>query len=359
MQDPPAEWVALARSQGGGADNFSPYVYPPLWAALLAPIAKNLTAIGFFNLLTLLNVASTVIGVHLSYRLLSPKKIGFTLWSLVSIGLLQFSVIGHLAIELGQPQVFITVLVLASFWALQSGRARLAGAILGFAAALKIAPGYLAIIFIMERRWRALAMFFAVGAALAGLSLLLTGPDLHREFWLRLQDLDSKVLISRINLSFESVLLQIQNGIQGAQSWAFYQPQIQDKPEWVFWVNKMVLLVGLWVAYVSTRHLPAGPRIWFRLQLVFLITLIASPLAWTHYLYLTLLLLPGLLVVANVRFASLFLLGFWTAFSTNLYWVVYPLSYGGTSIVFRGFVVVLALLGVLIWLAIRRGQRAG
>ncbi len=357
MQVPPAEWVALAKLQGGNVGGFSPYVYPPLWAALLAPIAKNLTAIGFFNLLTVLNVGSVVIGVNVSYLLLSPKKIGFTLWSLVSIGLIQFSWIGILAIEIGQPQVFVTMLILVSFWALQSGRARLAGAVLGVAAAIKIAPGYLVVIFIMERRWRALAMFFAVGAAFASLSLLLAGPDLHREFWLRLQDLNSKVLVARINLTFESVLMQIQNGLMGAPGWVFNQPQFLDKPDWVFWVNKAALLAGLGVVYFSTRHLPSGRRIWFRLQLVFLITLITSPLAWAHYLVLTILLLPGLLTVANARLASLLLFGFLAIFSTELYWVLFPLSYRGNAMLFGGFFAVIVLLAALIWLAIQQSRR--
>lgn len=80
MVSPPPEWSALAHAQGGSADGYSAYVYPPLWAALLAPIAKNLTAVGFFNLVTVLNVGSVVAGIYMSHRLLSPNKIGFALW---------------------------------------------------------------------------------------------------------------------------------------------------------------------------------------------------------------------------------------------------------------------------------------
>jgi len=350
----PTEWSDLAELQGAISDGYSPYVYPPLWAALLAPIASKLTAISFFNMLNLLNVLATVLSIYLAYWLYRPQKIGFFVWSLISVAFLQLTMVGRTAIEFGQPQIFVTFLILASFWALMSGRNRLAGAVLALAAAIKIAPGYLVIIFIMERRWRALGWFVAVGAGLAGASFLVSGADLHKEFLLRLQDLDGKVLIARINLTLDSVLLQLVNWFENAPGWRFFHYWIQEKPNWIFWVNKLALVIGLWVSYHVTRGVPTGRRICFRLQLVFLVTLITSPLAWVHYLYLTILLLPGLLEVTAMRIAAPFLAVFLILFSTEVYLQLYSSLLGGNFQLFSEFTMVLLLVLIIMLSAGRK-----
>ena len=88
--------------------------------------------------------------------------------------MLQFTSIGQLALELNQPQILVTFLIIGAFRAIQSNRNNTAGGLLGLAAAIKIAPALLAIIFIMERRWKALVVFVIVGGALLVASFLIT-----------------------------------------------------------------------------------------------------------------------------------------------------------------------------------------
>ncbi len=352
----PPEWLALAKSQGDATGNMSPYVYPPLWAALLAPLASRLTVVSFFNVVNIVNLVATVGSVYLAYGMIRPQKISFTIWSLVSIALLQFTFIGALAISLGQPQVFVTFLIIAAFRALLANKDGLAGAVLAFAAAIKIAPGFLAVVLIMERRWRALAAFLVAGAAFAGLSLIVAGPDLHREMLIRLKDLNSKVLIAPVNLTIDSVLLQISNWLNGTPGWGVSRYLIQAKPGWLPWVTKLLLILGLALAYVSTKQLHPGRRIWFRLQLVYLVFLITGPLAWTHYLYLTILLLPGVLTLASLRFAAAFLLVFAAFFSSAAYWFLFPLEIGPYVQLFSAFLMALATIGVLLWLTQQQNE---
>jgi len=350
--NPPGEWVALAEAQGASG-RMVPFVYPPLWAAVLAPLAASMKAVTFFNLFHVVNTAAIAGSVWLAHGLLHRLKISFFLWCVVAVVMLQMSMIGLLAITLNQPQIIVTFLILAAFWALAGRRDITAGGLLALAAAIKVAPGMLAIIFIMERRWKALAVFGAVGVALLGLSLLLAGPELHRMLIVRLRDLDDQVLISRIAVTLDGVLVQIANGLRGDAAWGYEQYVILPEPVWVGWVTRAVLLGGLIAVYFATRALGADLRLWFRLQLVFLVVLVTGPLAWVHYLILPLFLLPGLIGLMRPAGAAAFLITFTAVFSTVLYGGLGPQAWGSNVQIFSGFGMVLATFALLIGLAAR------
>jgi len=353
---PPPEWVALAASQSTTVGDMSPYVYPPLWAAILAPVASKISALLFFNLFYVVNTGAIVGSVYLAYGFIRPQKLAFPIWCIATIVMLQFTIIGQLALDLNQPQIIVTFLIIAAFRALLAGRDTGAGALLALAAAIKIAPALLAIIFIMERRWRALGVFAAVGLALLGLSLLLAGVDLHRVLLVRLQDLYSQVLISRITVTLDAVLVQLSNWVSGHQNWAFIVYELQSKPVWVGLITKAALLIGLMLTYFFTRKLPPDLRLWYRLQLVFLVTLITGPLAWIHYLILTLLLLPGFVGLAQPRVAWGLLGAFTAVFSAMLYLELLTQGWVGNAQLFANFMMVLGTIGLFVATAMRRSD---
>lgn len=299
--DPPEAWTALARAEGRADAQLTPYLYPPLWAALLAPIAARVSAIGFFNAMILVNLASIAGMIWVSYRFARPKRLGFGLWAALSVALVATSGVGEMGLWLGQPQIVVSFVTLLSAYALARGRDLGAGAALGLAAAMKLTPAILVILFVMERRWRALGAFAVTGAAFGLASIAIAGWPLHRAFLHKLAEVEAQVLISRIVAGIEMFLYQIGAMIDGSAVWRIDTPWMVPEPGWIGWVVRAVLGVGLWLTWATTRRLPKRRRIWTRFFALLLVTLVTNPLAWIHYLILPLLLLPGLVTLMPAR----------------------------------------------------------
>ena len=349
-ENAPAQWVELAQSQGAVGD-MSPYVYPPIWAAVLAPFVAKVTALEFFNLFRIVNTGAIVGSVYLAHGLIRPQRVAFSIWALVSIAVFQVTTIGQLSVELNQPQILVTFLMIAAFFNLSRDRDALSGSILALAAAIKIAPAMLAVIFIMERRWKALAVFTGVGLALLAASYALAGADLHQALLVRLRNLGDQVMVSPIVVGLEPVLLQAQNWFTANPDFTFGDYLSVPEPVWISLTTKLCLLAGLALSYVTTRGLPDDLRIWFRLLLVFLITLLTGPLAWVHYLILPLFMLPGLITLARPTVAWAVIVAFSVVFSGRVFVALFAYSWGANAQVFLSFTAVVGLIGVLFVIA--------
>ena len=70
------------------------------------------------------------------------------------------------AFDRGNVEVFVTLLLAAFVWGLQTGRSTLAAVAIGVAAALKLYPVIFAALFLVRRQWRALGVTVATAAIL-------------------------------------------------------------------------------------------------------------------------------------------------------------------------------------------------
>ncbi|WP_187393079.1 glycosyltransferase family 87 protein [Maritimibacter fusiformis] len=294
--DPPAAWAALAASQGNPDGKLTPYLYPPLWAALLAPVVERVSAQGFFDAVNALNIAALAGTIWLSFRLIGSSRIGFGTWAALSLALGVGSGFGFFGLWLGQPQIIVSFVTLLAFVLLAGRRDLGAGAVLALAAAMKLGPALLVVIFVMERRWRALAAFVVVGGALAAASVLMAGWPMHQAFLAKLAALDDSVMISRTSAGLEMMLYQIGAVIDGTAYWSVPLPVLEPEPVWIGWVMRLVLIAGAVAIWGMTRTLRKRPRIWARLFAMLLLAVVTNPLPWLHYLILPALMLPGLVV---------------------------------------------------------------
>ena len=351
-KDPPGKWLELAQLYQAPKNAVAPYIYPPIVAAAVAPFTQMLSPQGFFNMFQILNAAAITWAVWASWRMWGPTRIKFTVWVLVSIVLLQLSMPATLALSLNQPQIIVGAITLAAFTALARNHQISAGAWLALAAAIKLGPASLAILFLMQRSWTALASFAIVGAALAGLSIALAGLDMH---WLLLEkvgDVNGKVLISRINYSIEPILFQLSQMIQGTADFWPFDYIFFEQPAWIGWVTKLLLLISLVGIYVITNHHPEPQKLWLRVILTASTLMIFSPLAWAHYLLLPLLMLPALFAILPQRTAIISLVLLIVVFS-DFTWqalVDSPMSLWSPLLVgFFGLVIALKALGIWAW----------
>ena len=314
---------------------------------LLGPVAVTLTAVEFFNAGLIANVAASVWMVWLGWKLVEPRQISPTLWALLAFGLLFITAAGYMTYWLGQPQVIVSAITLASALALARGRDLSAGGLLAVAAAAKLSPALLVVLFVMERRWRALAAFAAVGAALAILSVALAGWPLHAELLDKLARIEAHTLVSRILVSLELVLFQLHETLLGTANWVIGQPRMAMEPVWIAWTVRLALAASLVLTYVATRHLPPRTRIWTRFYLLLLATLVTNPLGWMHYMVLPLTLLPALYELLPRRTASLALFALGSVFSMPLFLLMAPMEHAGFAQVGLSFAAVTGLFALV------------
>lgn len=294
--DPPEAWIALAAAEGNPGGGLTPYLYPPLWAALLAPVVERMSAYSFFAVFNGANIVALAGTIWLSFRLTASDRIGFGTWAALSLALGVGSGFGFFGFWLGQPQIIVSFVTLLAFVLLADRRDLGAGTMLALAAAMKLSPALLVVIFVMERRWRALAAFVVAGGVLGLASVLLAGWPMHAAFLEKLAALDRSAMISRTSAGLEMMVYQLGALIDGTAYWSVPLPVLEPEPVWIAWVMRLVLVGGLVAIWTFTRALPERTRIWARLIALLLLGVVTNPLPWLHYLILPALMLPGLVV---------------------------------------------------------------
>jgi hypothetical protein len=212
------------------------------------------------------------------------------------------------AVVLGQLHFFLLFLITASWAADRSQRPWLAGAVLGAATALKLAPGFLFLYFLIRRQWRALAAGAVAFLALTVLTVILLGPECYRDyitivlpelrhvkwrafwgnislasFWYKMfhwQGFDNDVLLGR-NASLSSAVTLLSDGLMASLT------------AWCVWRSNSL-----------REHDLAFSLTVFAMLLV-------SPISWDHAI--------------TIAFLPLFLLWYWAPagkWTRVIYWVI-------------------------------------
>lgn len=168
-----------AQRHGMANESLNPYVYLPftgLALGFLAPLPVRAASLVWF---ALNNV----------FVLLSAWLIAATLFGrrrLLAFGLLLLALaLSHPLLRnltAGQLNAPLLLCYAGAFALLRRGRPASAGAVLGFAAMFKIAPGLFLLYLLLCRQWRALASMAATCAVLGVVSLLAVGLDVHKDF---------------------------------------------------------------------------------------------------------------------------------------------------------------------------------
>jgi len=177
----PPGWEDQASAMGLEARPLFPFIYPPLWAALFAPLTSIGGAGPFMALAFLVNPLLLGLSAVLAHRIMQPRM-ALPVWVFLGLALVASTSIGHVALYQNQPQILVSFLILLAFERDRAGALLTAGAVLALAAPFKLYPALFAIFWLASRNYRALGAFAVVGGALGGLSVLLAGWPLHSEF---------------------------------------------------------------------------------------------------------------------------------------------------------------------------------
>lgn len=293
---PPA-WDSRVADWGLTGNEALAYIYPPLWAAALSPLAGAMEPLTFFRTASILSALATFASVLLAWRMARSFAVPLWAWCLIAAILLKTSLIFYMSMYLLQPQIVVIMLCLAAFERYGAGSSRLAGVLLGLAAALKLTPAGLALLFLIDRNWRAVAAMAATLAGLATLSLWVGGPGLHTVYLDTLATAGGGLYVNAVNYSAEVPLhgIGVFLGILPHVEFATQNIRITSTPPFVAIAGKALALGGLVWMVLATRALEADKRLVARLFLTSLLLNLFGPLGWAHYFQLQVLLLPALL----------------------------------------------------------------
>lgn len=203
---PAMDWYAKAETLGRAGQVY-PYLYPPLWAFLLAPLT-GLIGFGSF--------ATAALGLHAGLLALMPglglRLAGVALslrgQILCWLGAMAALILCHgvpIALFQGQPQITVAFLVLFALDRAARGRANIAGLAMGLAIALKLAPLPLALIWLIAGQYRAGLVALATGGLLGLVSVALVGWPLHAAFLAQLHSIDATALSSKAVASLDQL----------------------------------------------------------------------------------------------------------------------------------------------------------
>ncbi|WP_438990696.1 glycosyltransferase family 87 protein [Lentibacter sp.] len=299
---PAAEQHALIAEIGlRTTDPVAPFVYPPLWAWLVAPFTELLTLKAFQNGVLVLHVAMLSVSVGLAWKVVRPPHMTLAQFVCVGFAFLAVSAPAIDAIAQNTPQIATLFLVLLAFERYRASSFAMAGMILAVAAAFKLSPLFLVLIFILERNARATGAFALTGAALAAMSVALAGWPLHARFLGLLADIDAVILFDKSNYAPEVVLYQLKALLTG--STLSQQPPSLPEPFWLSTVMAALMLAALAALILMRPRLVPGTAVPVLLLGFGLATALFGPVSWALYFTLPLLLLPTLFHIMSRKAA--------------------------------------------------------
>ena len=304
-----------------------PYIYPPLWAGLIAPLTKVISPQRFFDAVLALHLAMMAGSVLLAERLVRPAAIPYPAFILWGASVLAFSVPAISGVNLNQPTITVTFLILLAFRIMADMPIR-AGAALALAAALKLTPAAFVLLVLARRRYRA-ALAFAlcgVGLALASLSF---GWPLHAAFLVQMKEASANTIWGLMNPSprILALLAADKLGIAGADATAMQMREVASGPNYLLsvpgWLGRVatltalaVALPGAWLTLTRSGREADG----LALLAIFTALFLFGPLSWQHYLLGPLLLAPALALALPMRLALPVLATVW--FTSSAFWLL-------------------------------------
>lgn len=316
----PQTLAALASSAGITA--YTPYIYPPLLAVIVMPLA-GLPYPAAAALWLALSAAALVCALSM---LRSMVEIPDRVFTAVAAAAFVFPAAHH-TLELGQVNHFLLLLIAGAALA---PRARTAGALLGVAAAIKVFPAAIGGAFLVKKNYPVLTAAVAAGLVVTAASV--ASPTSHRAFreWIDhvLPQIDEQRLITPNNQSASAVLTRALTahrfegiGLGPGASWVELSP-VMNAPRLVpilsAGVGASVALVTV-LALIRSRRADDVPDKAAQIGVILAALFIAMPVVWDHYYVL--LLVPLAALYAKADTASLRLAGIGVVLLvTHRYW---------------------------------------
>ncbi len=312
---PPGAWRPYMAEHYGYEGAIYPFLYPPLWARLGALLAE----VNFWRVAAValaVNTGLLLATVWLAWRACRPAMNPLLFMGL-GIFFLGATHLGTIALLENQPQILASFLLVLAAERLRHAAPATAGGALALAAALKLYPALLALLWLAGRRYRAFVWFLAIGAGLALASIAWAGWPLHTAFIAQLRQISASVLVTGITFNLDATLAQLffSDSLQWTAGLEPPTPAVPRPgwytmarpPLWQLGAALALLAAMLWLARLFAR---AGRDIQVALLWPLALTVIPllSPISWVYYYIPTACFAPVLIERLGTWRGGLFLL---------------------------------------------------
>ncbi|MEL7150866.1 MAG: glycosyltransferase 87 family protein [Pseudomonadota bacterium] len=278
------------------------FVYPPLWAALIAPLTKVLTFSTFNAVVLSLHAVALVLTFWWVWK--ASKAVPFAQHAALAALLVCLTLVFTMGFKANQVHLTVSMLLALSCYRLTRHDQIGAGVALALAAALKLYPALLVFVFLAQKKYRAAASFAVTGLLLGATSLALGGVALHVDLLEQLSLISHSLILNNALWNFDSLLLFV----VGPETFGLSMQDVAtSKPTAWGWATRLAPL--LFLAYLFWRirsrdHVARHPLLWpyAILGLAFL-----GPISWCFTYILPLIAAP-LLVLTWPRHLALLLL---------------------------------------------------
>ncbi|WP_102109422.1 glycosyltransferase family 87 protein [Oceaniglobus roseus] len=295
---PPGEWAAMAAAAGHGQHVY-PYLYPPLTAALVAPLTETLRFATFARAALWINVALGLATSWLAWRA-TGRVLALPLFLLFGALVFHGTIFGAVALEQGQPQILVAFLCVLAIERLGARAPVVAGAALALAAAIKVYPALFVVFLVARREGRATAAFAVTGAGLAALSLALAGWPLHAAFLRQLHAISQTAVVLPLTFSLDTLagtwhgaeILARQVTVPGYEAHSATIGVVGKGALWTT-LDRLALLGVLGGFAVAFARRPHRVLLW---PAAMIALAMVSPLAWAHHFLAAVAFAPALLV---------------------------------------------------------------
>ncbi|MBD3788057.1 MAG: DUF2029 domain-containing protein [Sphingomonadales bacterium] len=216
LMRPAFDWYEMAARIGRPGEVY-PYLYPPLWAHLLAPLTRLMTFTTFAQIVFTLNLVALmslpVIGFRLAFGSAADNRdqLAWICMAVLVLGLMPGTLI---ALDQGQLQIPVAMLTLFALERAQNGRPVAGGLAMGLAIALKLSPLPLVLLWLIIGQWRAALTAVGLASALGLASIGVAGWPRHLEFLSLLQTVNATVMVNALIVSLDQLVTTI-TGTEG------------------------------------------------------------------------------------------------------------------------------------------------
>ncbi len=263
--------------------------HPPASVLVSLPLAalNYPSALLLWNLLSLAALAASI------YLLARELRLRLTAWACLPIAtlILLATYMGPLRAQLEQGQWnLVLVLLLTGTWSSsRTQRYGLAGVLLGLATALKLFPGLLIVVFMLQRRWRLVVCATVVVLAMNLLTVLVFGLETYQSYLFTVLPHLERFRSFGSGISLKMFWCRLFDPEpSGPVTPLLYAPGLARA---LVALSSLLLLAGLaWFSWLARSRKDRDGV--FALGLVTMV--LVSPVAWDHYI---LMLLPAVMIV--------------------------------------------------------------
>lgn len=282
-------WAGAGRSAGVPRQHY--YIYPPFFAILFAPLSM-LSYAAALEVWLALDLALLALFMFL-YSKTRGEDLTFAEKAfMVAAALFEFLPLIW-AMAIGQTSLIVLALLAGTLLTWKRGRDVAAGVLLGLAVSIKLTPALLSVFFLWRGRpkiaWVSLAVF--AGTQIASIAAL--GWEPHRAFYMDVIPSMSGGTCYFLNQSLGAFFNRLLTPGDVRQV-----DLVSSVPARVLTILTSLALLGACAAFLTRT--PRGDSLSDEIQFgsVVLLTLILSPISWTHH-YLAAL-LPLFAVVGSI-----------------------------------------------------------